>query len=288
MELHKKLLLNISGVISLWGCSEKKCLELLALSEKVIIYWTSWQIVPLLLHTSWGWPTTPTWTQSFSLAGGKCRWDWKYPEYATKYLLPHPKQMWHTWLNRAAESEDHLLSDSAYLQHDRADVSYTLSDGLWSAGDCDSPLCRVRQHVSCHLNLSACGLNIARQQKKQRLFIAEKSAPSPKLKCCFKHPQITLNTFWHAGSSCKPNSNVCSNIWRGVHKYCPFRMSIQPPSIFTSIISGIFMSSHQKNTHICKQRKTRKVWLGCLILEVSEQQGGGFLSPFGCRKTTSW
>ncbi len=183
----------------------------------------------------------------FSLAGVKCHWDWKYPESVSSYLLPRLKQMWHTWRpNRAVECEDHQPSDSAYLQHDRADVSYTLSDGLWSAGDCDSPLCRVRQHVSCHLNLSACGLNITRQQKKQRLFIAEKSTPSHKLKCRFKYPQITPNTFWHAGSSCKPNSNVCSNIWRGVHKYCPFRMSIQPPPIFTGIISGIFMSSNKK------------------------------------------
>lgn len=190
-----------------------------------------------------------------------------------------PKQMWHTWhLNRAVECEDHRLSDSAYLQHDGADVSYTLSNGLWSAGDCDSPLCRVRQHVSCHLNLSACGLNIARQQKKQRLFIAEKSTPSPKLKCCFKHPQITQYTFWHAGSSCKPNRNVCSNIWRGTHKYCPFRMSIQP--IFTGIISGIFMSSNQKSTQILRKRKTRKAWMECLILKVSEHQGGCFLSLF--------
>lgn len=53
-------------------------------------------------------------------------------------------------------------------------MSYTLSDGLWSAGDCDSPLRRVRQHVSCHLNLSARGLHITRQQRKQRLFIAGK------------------------------------------------------------------------------------------------------------------
>lgn len=77
--------------------------------------------------------------------------------------------MWHAChLNKAAEREDHLLCDRAYLQHHRADVSYTLSDGLWSAGDGDSPLCRVRQHVSCHLNLSARGLNviITMQHKK--------------------------------------------------------------------------------------------------------------------------
>lgn len=150
--------------------------------------------------------------------------------------------MWHTWLlNRAAEREDHLLADSAYLQHHRADVSYTLSDGLWSAGDCHSPLCGVRQHVSCHLNLSACGLNITRQQKIQRLFIAEKSTPSPRLKCRFEHPtNYPEHIFWHAGSSCKPNSNVRSNIWRGAHKYCPFGMSIQALLILAGIINGIF------------------------------------------------
>lgn len=210
------------------------------------MYWS--QIVPWLLHISWGRPATTTWTQSFSPAGVKCCWDWKYPECATEYLLPQPKQMWHSWrLNRAVECEYHLLFDSAYLQHDRADVSYTLSDGLWSAGDCDSPLCRVRQHVSCHLNLSACGLNITRQQKKQRLFIAEKSTLSPKLKHCFKHPQITPNTFWHAGSSCKPNTNVRSNIWRGIHKYCPFRMRFTLHRSW-QFISGIFRSSNR--THI--------------------------------------
>lgn len=53
-------------------------------------------------------------------------------------------------------------------------------------------------------------------------------------------PQIILNTFWHAGSSCKPNSNVRSNIWRGAHKYCPFGMSIQALLILAGIINGIF------------------------------------------------
>lgn len=190
--------------------------------------------------------------------------------------------MWHTWrINRAAACEDHLLSDSAYLQHDRADVSYTLSDGLWSAGDCDSPLCGVRQHVSCHLNLSACGLHIARQEKKkQRLLSAEKSIRSAKFKCCFKYPQITPSTFWHAESSCKPNSDVCSNIWRGAHKYCPFRESIQPTSIFTGIISAIFMSTNRENTPNLKAEKS----LECLILKVSEHQWGCLLCLFGCGK----
>lgn len=43
----------------------------------------------------------------------------------------------------------------------------------------------------------------------------------------FKQPQIIPNTVWHAESSCKPNRNVCSNIWRGAHKYCPFRVRMQ-------------------------------------------------------------
>lgn len=68
-----------------------------------------------------------------------------------------------------------MPSYAAYLQHDGADVSHTLSDGLWSAGNGDSPLRRVRQHVSCHLNLSACGLDFARHHEKQRLLSAEKS-----------------------------------------------------------------------------------------------------------------
>lgn len=124
------------------------------------------------------------------------------------------------------------------------------------------------------------------KRRNKAYLLLKRARHRPKLKCCFKHLQITPNTFWHAGSSCNPNSNVCSNIWRGVHKYCPFRMSLQPLPIFTGIISGIFMSSNQRNTHILKQRQTRKVWLECLILEVSEHRGGGFLSLFGCRKTT--
>lgn len=115
-----------------------------------------------------------------TLAGVLCHWHWKSPECAAEYLLTHPKQMWHTWrLNRAVEREYHLLSDSAYLQHDRADVSYTLSDGLWSAGDCDSPLCRVRQHVSCHLNLGACGLNITRQQRNKGYLLLKRAQHHP-------------------------------------------------------------------------------------------------------------
>lgn len=198
--------------------------------------------------------------------------------------------MWHSWrLNRVAECEDHLLSDSAYLQHNRADVSYTLSDGLWSAGDCDSPLRRVRQHVSCHLNLSACGLNISRQQKKQRLFIAEKGTPSHKLKCCFKHPQITPNTFWHAGSSCKPNSKC-------VLQYLKRRTQILSIQNEYSACTDLYRHNQwdfheqqpQKDTHILRHRKTRQVCLECLILEVSVHQGGCFPSLFGCKNTTSW
>lgn len=70
-------------------------------------------------------------------------------------------------------------------------------------------------------------------------------------------PKLPPNTFWHAESSCKPNSNVCSNIWRGAHKYCPFRMSIQPPPIFTGIISGIFMSSNQEKYTNFKAEKNK-------------------------------
>lgn len=185
--------------------------------------------------------------------------------WATELFEQSDKQMRHTWCrNRAVECEDHLRFDSAYLQHDGADVSHTLSDGLWSARDCDSSLCWVRQHVSCHLNLSACGLNTARQKKKQRPFSTEKPTLSTKLKCCLKYPQIILNTFRHTESSCKPNSNVCSNIWRGTHKYCPFKISMQPPLVFIGTNSRMFMSSNQ--------RKTLEVWVECLTHEVSEHQ----------------
>lgn len=120
----------------------------------------------------------------------------------------------------------------AYLQHDGTDVPHTLSDGLWSARDCDSSFRRVWQHVSGHLNLSTGGLKIAIRRRKKtkkpttkkRLFSAKNpTLLKPLLKCCFKQPQITPNTFWHAESSCKANRNVCSNILRGAHKYCPFR-----------------------------------------------------------------
>lgn len=121
-----------------------------------------------------------------------------------------------------------------------------------------------------------------RQQKKQQLFTAEKSTPSPKLKCCFEHPQISPNTFWHAWSSCKPNSKVCSNIWRGTHKYRPFRTRFHPPPIFTG--RGIFherQTKKKKYTHKAEKSKwngTNKFY--CLILEVLKQQGGGFLLAF--------
>lgn len=148
--------------------------------------------MPLLLNISCGVWATTTWIQSFSLAGLICHWHWKSPECATEYLLTHPKQMWHTWrLNRAVECEDHLLSDSAYLQHDRADVSYTLSDGLWSAGDCDSPLRRVRQHVSCHLNLGACGLNIARQTRNKGYLLLKRAHHQPNWNVVSSTLQIT-------------------------------------------------------------------------------------------------
>lgn len=111
---------------------------------------------------------------------------------------------------------------------------------------------------------------------------------SPKLKCWYKYPQITPNTFWHAKSSCKPNSNVCSNIWRGAYKYCLFRMSIQPPSIFTGIINGIFVSSCQDkytNLKVGKNKKSSLTKVECLILE---HRRWCFRSPFECRKTISW
>lgn len=115
----------------------------------------------------------------------------------------------------------------AYLQHDGTDVPHTLSDGLWSARDCDSSFRWVWQHVSSHLNLSTGGLNIAirreKKQKKQRLFCATNPTRSPLLKCCFKQPQITPNTFWHAESSCKPNRNACSKNF----KRCTQILSIQ-------------------------------------------------------------
>lgn len=46
-----------------------------------------------------------------------------------------------------------------------------------------------------------------------------------------------------------------------------------------------------ENIHIAscslRQRKTRRFWLECLILRVSECQGDCFLCLFGCKKTTS-
>lgn len=149
----------------------------------------------------------------------------------------------------------------AYLQHDGTDVPHTLSDGLWSARDCDSSFRWVWQHVSSHLNLSTGGLNIAirreKKQKKQRLFSAKNPTRSPLLKCCFKQPQITPNTFWHAESSCKPNRNVCSKILRGAHKYCPFRERMHAVSAGLSIrITGTISAAAEKiHTNTFYRRK---------------------------------
>lgn len=96
--------------------------------------------------------------------------------------------------------------------------------------------------------------------RRHKSYLLLKSARHhPNWNAVSSTPQITPNTFWHAGSSCKPNSNVCSNIWRGAQKHCPFRMSIHPPPIFTGIISGIFMSGNPKNTLVFKAEKNKSL-----------------------------
>lgn len=94
-------------------------------------------------------------------------------------------------------------------------------------------------------------------KKKQRLFSAKNPMLKPRLKCCFKQPQITPNTFWRAESSCKPNRNLCSNILRGAHKYCPFRVCMHSLLVFLGIIIGIFMSSGREKPH--KQVLKKKI-----------------------------
>lgn len=127
------------------------------------------------------------------------------------------KPMWHAWrINRAAECEDHLLPDSAYLQHDRADVSYTLSDGLWSAGDGDSPLCGVRQHVSCHLNLSACGLHIARQRRNKGCLVLKRAYDQPNSNAASSTPKLPRTHFDMQGAAASQIA-MCAPIFEEVH-----------------------------------------------------------------------
>lgn len=145
---------------------------------------------------------------------------------------------------RRFEGEDQRLHDGAHLQHHRADVSHTLSDGLRSARDGDGPLRGVWQHVSGHLNLGACGLYVSRQERRQRLVTAEPSAQSATLKCCFKHSRkLGWNVL--ACSEQLPNKRQCVPWYlQRPHKYSPFRVKIRTRHVYWNIWK-------QKKTGMC-------------------------------------
>lgn len=92
----------------------------------------------------------------------------------------------------AAEGGDLRRCGGAHLQHDGADVSHALSDGLRRAGDGDGPLGGVRQHVPRHLHLSARGLGPP--DRADRGWSLQRNKPPPGLKRRLQDPQIVPQT----------------------------------------------------------------------------------------------